>query len=52
MEKGHKNETIHRARDVESESKLEFLLKQSHELYQAGFLAGETVTEKRENPTL
>ncbi|MDO9574859.1 MAG: transposase [Candidatus Contubernalis sp.] len=48
LEKGHKNETIYRTRDVESESKLSFLLKQSHELHKAGSLAGETVTETEE----
>lgn len=44
LEKGHKNETIYRTRDAESESKLVFLLKQSHELFQVGCLVGETVT--------
>lgn len=48
LESGHKNETIYRTRDVESESKLEFLLKQSYELHKVGCLVGESVTDTEE----
>ncbi|WP_051533993.1 transposase [Desulfitibacter alkalitolerans] len=48
LESGHKNETIYRTRDIESESKLEFLLKQAQGLHQAGSHIGETVTQTEE----
>lgn len=44
LEKGHKNETIYRARDEEADSKLTILFKQTEELYQAAKSAGEKVT--------
>ncbi|MEA1976102.1 MAG: transposase [Bacillota bacterium] len=33
LKKGHKNDTVYRTRDIDSESKLTFLLKQSAELF-------------------
>lgn len=44
LEKGHKNETIYRTRDTETESKLQFLLKQSQVLYKTGLKEGERIT--------
>ena len=52
LEKGHKNETIYRTKDSESETKLEFLLKQSRDLYNTGLEAGTKVTETEEFKTL
>ena len=48
LESGHKNETIYRTRDIESESKLEFLLKQAQVLHKAGLNIGETATNTEE----
>ena len=48
LEKGHKNETIYRTKDSDSETKLEFLLKQSRDLYNSGLEAGTKVTETEE----
>lgn len=48
LEKGHKNETIYKTHDKESEGKLEFLLKQSIALYQAGIKGGENITTTEE----
>lgn len=48
LESGHKNETIYRTRDTESESKLEFLLKQAQVLHKAGLNIGETATNTEE----
>lgn len=48
LEKGHKNKTIYKTRDVDSESKLEFLLKQSKSLYNAALKAGNSVIECEE----
>jgi hypothetical protein len=45
LEKGHKNETIYRTRDIEGESKLEFLLNHSQILYSASLQAGDKVTK-------
>lgn len=44
LEKGHKNETLYRTRNIEAESKLEFLLKQSQILSKVGLSTGEIVT--------
>jgi len=52
LEKGHKNETIYRTKDNETETKLEFLLKQSKNLYDTGIKAGTKVTETEEFKTL
>jgi hypothetical protein len=52
LEKGHKNETIYRTKDSESETKLEFLLKQSKALYDTGLEIGTKVTETEEFKTL
>lgn len=52
LEKGHKNETIYRTKDSESETKLEFLLKQAGELYNSGLEAGKKVIETEEFKTL
>lgn len=48
LEKGHKNATVYRTRDQEAESKLEFLLRHSQDLYNAGLKAGEHVTTTEE----
>lgn len=48
LEKGHKNETIYKTRDKNSESKLEFLLKQSKLLYDAALEAGSKITDTEE----
>lgn len=52
LEKGHKNETIYRTKDKDTETKLEFLLKQSKALYDTGLKAGKKVTETEEFKTL
>ena len=52
LEKGNKNDTIYRTKDSESETKLQFLLKQSKNLYDTGIDAGEKVTETEEFKTL
>jgi hypothetical protein len=52
LEKGHKNKTIYRTKDSENETKLEFLLKQSRDLYVTGLEAGTEVTETEEFKTL
>ena len=52
LEKGNKNDTIYRTKDNESETKLQFLLKQSKNLYDTGIDAGEKVTETEEFKTL
>jgi len=48
LEKGHKNETIYKTRNKDTESKLEFLLKQSKLLYEVGLDMGEKVTDTEE----
>lgn len=48
LESGHKNETIYRTRDTESESKLEFLLNQAQALHQTGSHIGEVITATEE----
>jgi hypothetical protein len=45
LEKGHKNETIYRTRDIETESKLQFLLNQSQILYNTALKIGEKITD-------
>jgi len=40
LQKGHKEETIYKTKDSDSETKLQFLLKQSKILYDAGIKAG------------
>ncbi|MBN4051165.1 transposase, partial [bacterium AH-315-L21] len=52
LEKGHKNETIYRSRDTETETKLEFLLKQSKALYDVAIEVGKEVTNSEEFKTL
>jgi len=52
LEKGNKNDTIYRTKDSESVTKLQFLLKQSKNLYDTGIDAGEKVTETEEFKTL
>ncbi len=52
LEKGHKNETIYKTRDKNSESKLEFLLKQSKLLYDAALESGSHITDTAEFKTL
>lgn len=52
LEEGHKNETIYKTRDKNSESKLEFLLKQSKLLYDAALEAGSKITNTEEFKTL
>ncbi len=52
LEKGHKNETVYKTKDKESETKLEFLLKQSKVLYDTGLETGKKVTETEEFKTL
>jgi hypothetical protein len=47
LEKGHKNETIYRARDQETDSKLETLFKQTESLYQAAIAVGGKVTSSK-----
>lgn len=48
LEKGHKNETIYKTRDKSSESKLEFLLKQSKLLYDAALEVNSKITDTEE----
>ncbi len=52
LEKGHKNETIYKTRDKDSESKLEFLLKQSQMLYRASLASESEITDTEEFKTL
>jgi hypothetical protein len=47
LEKGHKNETIYRTRDLEADSKLETLFKQTEALYQTAIVAGGKVTSSK-----
>ena len=47
LEKGHKNETIYRTRDLEADSKLETLFKQTEALYQAAIAAGGKATSNK-----
>lgn len=48
LDKGHKNETIYKTRDKDSESKLDFLLKQSQMLYQAALESDSEISETEE----
>ncbi|MCG8482034.1 MAG: transposase [Clostridia bacterium] len=48
LEEGHKNETIYKTRDKNSESKLKFLLRQAKLLYDAGLKAGSKITDTGE----
>jgi hypothetical protein len=48
LDKGHKNETIYKTRDKDSESKLDFLLKQSQMLYQAALDSDSEISETEE----
>lgn len=48
LEKGHKNETIYRTRDTETESKLTHLLKQSMILYDIATQAEEKIRQTEE----
>lgn len=48
LESGHKNETIYRTRDVETESKLQILIKQAQKLHQKGSELGEAITQTEE----
>lgn len=43
LEKGNKNETIYRTRDIATESKLIFLLNQSKTLYEIGMINGDAI---------
>ena len=52
LEKGHKNETIYKTRDKDSESKLGFLLKQSQMLYRASLAGDSKITDTEEFKTL
>jgi hypothetical protein len=52
LKEGHKNETIYQTKDDETETKLEFLLKQSKALYDNGLEVGTEVTETEEFKTL
>lgn len=48
LEKGHKNDTIYRTKDLQADSKLSILLKQSELLYDISLKAGEIVTSTEE----
>jgi hypothetical protein len=48
LEKGHKNETIYKTSDKDSESKLDFLLKQSQMLYRAALESSSKISETEE----
>lgn len=48
LEAGHKNETIYKTRDTETNSKLDILLQQSQALYHASKNIGKTVTNTEE----
>ena len=48
LEKGHKQDTIYKTRNKETESKLEFLLYQSQLLYETGLKIGDKVTDTEE----
>src|SRR6056297_400330 len=48
LDKGHKNETIYKTRDKDSESKLDFLLKQSQMLYRAALESSSKISETEE----
>ncbi|RCW77915.1 transposase-like protein DUF772 [Halanaerobium sp. DL-01] len=48
LDKGHKNETIYKTRDKESESKLDFLLKQSQILYRAALESKSKISKTEE----
>jgi hypothetical protein len=52
LDKGHKNETIYKTRDNKTESKLEFLLKQSQMLYRAALESGCAISDTEEFKTL
>jgi hypothetical protein len=48
LEKGHKNDTIYRTRDLQADSKLSILIKQSKLLYDISLKTGEIVTSTEE----
>ena len=48
LDKGHKNETIYKTRDKDSESKLDFLLKQSQMLYREALESSSKISETEE----
>lgn len=48
LQKGNKNETIYKTKDSESESKLEFLLKQSQLLHETGLKSTKQITNSKE----
>ncbi|MDR3598357.1 transposase [Clostridium sp.] len=48
LEKGHKNDTIYRTRDLQADSKLSILINQSKLLYDISLKAGEIVTSTEE----
>ena len=48
LEKGHKNETIYRTRDLQADSKLSILLKQSELLYDISLKSRDIVTSTEE----
>jgi len=52
LKKGHKNETVYKTRDKESESKLDFLLKQSKVLYNAALKSDSKICNTEEFKTL
>lgn len=48
LEKGHKNETIYKTRDKETQSKLQFLIEHSQILYNSSKNEGEAITDTEE----
>jgi len=48
LEKGHKNDTIYRTRDLQADSKLSILIKQFKLLYDISLKAREIVTSTEE----
>jgi len=52
LEDGHKNDTIYKTKNSETESKLEFLLKQTKILYETGLKADQKIRDTEEFKTL
>jgi len=52
LQEGHKKDTIYRTKNKEVETKIEFLLKHSKALYEAGKKAGKEITQTQEFKSL
>jgi len=52
LKKGHKKETIYKTRNKDTESKLEFLLKQAQMLYRASLKSSSSIKQTEEFKTL